>query len=399
MNANEIIEIENKFTSGVYAKQTLTIVRGQGASLFDTDGNEYLDCSSGHGVANLGHAHPKIADALYKQASTLITLFESFPNDQRAILMQKMTSLVEGLDRVFFCNSGTESVEAAFKFARISTGRKNIVAAMRAFHGRTYGALSATFNKKYREGFEPLVPGFSHVAYNNIEALDKAVNEETAAVILEVVQGEGGVYPATAEYIQAARRICDERGALLIVDEIQTGFGRTGKMFAIQHFGVTPDLLTCAKSIAGGIPMGAVLIGKNIKNLVPGVHGSTFGGNPLSCAAANAALDVIKEEDLAGQAEAKGKYLMEKLKEIQSPNIREIRGIGLMIGIEMKQKVAPYLKTLQELKIIALNAGMTVIRLLPPLVISYEQIDHLVDVLSKVLVMDYEADKRIKTDE
>jgi acetylornithine/LysW-gamma-L-lysine aminotransferase len=385
MNANEIIEIENKYTSGTYAKQTLTIVRGQGASLFDVNGVEYLDCSSGHGVANLGHAHPKIADAIYKQANTLITLFETFPNDQRAMLMEKITALVPGLDRVFFCNSGTESVEAAFKFARISTGRKNFIAAMRAFHGRTYGSLSATFNKKYREGFEPLVPGFSHVAYNNVEALDKAVNEETASVILEVVQGEGGVYPATAEYIQAARRICDERGALLIVDEIQTGFGRTGKMFAIQHFGVTPDLLTCAKSLAGGVPMGAVLIGQSVKNLTPGVHGSTFGGNPLSCAAGIAALTVMEEEDLAGQAEAKGKYLMEKLRAIQSPNIREVRGMGLMIGIEMKQKVAPYIKSLQDRKIIALNAGMTVIRLLPPLVITYEQIDHLVEVLTDVL--------------
>lgn len=386
MNTQEIIDIENKYTSGTYAKQPLVIVRGQGASLFDADGVEYLDCSSGHGVANLGHAHPKIAEALYKQASTLITLFETFPNDKRAELMQKITSLVDGLDKVFLCNSGTESVEAAFKFARISTGRKNIIAAMRAFHGRTYGSLSATFNKKYREGFEPLVPGFSHVAYNNIEALDKAVNDETAAVILEVVQGEGGVYPASAEYIQAARRICDERGALLIVDEIQTGFGRTGKMFAIQHFGVTPDLLTCAKSLAGGVPMGAVLIGHNVKNLTPGVHGSTFGGNPLSCAAAVAALTVIEEEDLPGQAEAKGKYLMDKLMEINSPNIREVRGLGLMIGIEMKQKVVGYIRTLQEKKIIALNAGMTVIRLLPPLVITYPQIDHLVEVLTDVLM-------------
>jgi LysW-gamma-L-lysine/LysW-L-ornithine aminotransferase len=388
MNTEEIIAIENQHTSGVYAKQTLTIVRGQGASLFDADGVEYLDCASGHGVANLGHAHPKIAEAIYKQASTLITLFESFPNDQRAMLMKKITSLVPGLDRVFFCNSGTEAVEAAFKFARISTGRKNFIASMRAFHGRTFGALSATFNKKYREGFEPLLPGVSHVPYNNIEALNKAVNKETAAVILEAVQGEGGVYPASFEYLQDARRLCDERGALLIVDEIQTGFGRTGKMFAIQHFGITPDLLTCAKSLAGGVPMGAVLIGHNVKNLTPGVHGSTFGGNPLSCAAANAALDVIKEEDLLGQAAEKGTYLMEKLKKIESRNIREVRGLGLMVGIEMKQKVAPYIKTLQEQKIIALNAGMTVIRLLPPLVISYQQMDHLVDVLTEVLATD-----------
>ena len=387
MNDNEIFAIENKHSSGTYTKQPLVIVRGQGASLFTADGTEYLDCSSGHGVANLGHAHPKIAEALYKQASTLVTLFETFPNDQRAMLMEKITSLVDGLDRVFFCNSGTEAVEAALKFARLSTGRKNVIAAMRAFHGRTYGSLSATFNKKYREGFEPLVPGFSHVAYNNIEALDKAVTDETAAVILEVVQGEGGVYPANKEYIQEARRICDERGALFIVDEIQTGFGRTGKMFAIQHFGVTPDLLTCAKSLAGGVPMGAVLIGKKVQNLTPGVHGSTFGGNPLSCAAANTALTIMEDEDLPGQAEAKGNYLIEKLKKIESSNIREVRGLGLMIGIEMKQKVSPYIKILQEKKIIVLNAGMTVIRLLPPLVISYEQIDHLVDVLAEVLNM------------
>jgi acetylornithine/LysW-gamma-L-lysine aminotransferase len=385
MNASEMIEIENKHASGVYAKQAFAIVRGQGASLFDANGVEYLDCSSGHGVANLGHAHPKIAEAIYKQASTLITLFESFPNDQRALLMEKITALVPGLDRVFFCNSGTEAVEAALKFARISTGRKNIVAAMRAFHGRTYGALSATFNKKYRDGFEPLVPGFSHVPYNNIEALEQSVTSETAAVILEVVQGEGGVYPASLEYIQAARWICDERGALLIVDEIQTGFGRTGKMFAVEHFGVTPDLLACAKSLAGGLPMGAVLVGPNVKNLTPGVHASTFGGNPLSCAAANAALEVMQEEDLPGQAAAKGAYLIDKLKQINSPHIREVRGIGLMIGIELKHKVAPYIRTLQEKRIISLNAGMTVIRLLPPLVIAYEQIDHLVDVLTEVL--------------
>jgi LysW-gamma-L-lysine/LysW-L-ornithine aminotransferase len=381
----EILEIETTHSAGTYAKQPLVIVRGQGASLFDINGVEYLDCSSGHGVANLGHAHPKIAEALYQQANTLITLFETFPNDQRARLMDKITKLIPGLDRVFLCNSGTEAVEAAFKFARLSTGRKNIVAAMRAFHGRTYGSLSATFNKKYREGFEPLVPGFSHVAYNNIEALEKVVNEETAAVILEVVQGEGGVYPAKAEYLRAVRRLCDERDVLLIIDEIQSGFGRTGRMFAVQHFGVVPDLLVCAKSLAGGVPMGAVLIGHDIKNLMPGVHGSTFGGNPLACAAAVAALGILEEENLPRQAHVKGAYLLDKLRKIQSPHIREVRGMGLMVGIEMKQKVAPYIKALQERNIIALNAGMTVIRLLPPLVISYQQLDHLVDVLTEVL--------------
>ena len=388
----DFYEIETKYGAGVYAKQQLSIVRGQGAILFDVDGNEYLDCSSGHGVANLGHAHPKIAAAIAEQASTLITLFESYPNDKRAALMQKLASLVPGLERVFFCNSGTEAVEAALKFARLSTGplRANIVAAMRAFHGRTFGSLSATFNKKYRQGVEPLVPGFSHVPYNNVEALENAVTDETAAVILEVIQGEGGVYPADADYIQAARRICDERGTLLIVDEIQSGFGRTGKMFAVQHFDVTPDLLCCAKSLAGGVPIGAVLIGEKVQNLTPGVHGSTFGGNPLSCAAALAALAAIEEEDLAGQAVEKGAYLMEKLCQIESPLIREVRGMGLMVGIELKQKVTPYLKALQEKRVIALNAGMTVLRLLPPLVISYEQIDRLVDALTEVL-----ADEKI----
>lgn len=385
-------DIETQYGAGVYAKQQLSIVRGQGASLFDVDGKEYLDCSSGHGVANLGHAHPKVAAAIAEQAATLITLFESFPNDKRAALMQKMASLVPGLERVFFCNSGAEAVEAALKFARISTGRTKIVAMMRAFHGRTFGALSATFNKKYRDGFEPLVPGFSHVPFNKVEALEAAVDEETAAVILEVVQGEGGVYPVDAEYLRAARRICNERGALLIVDEIQSGFGRTGKMFAFQHFGIMPDLLCCAKSLAGGVPMGAVLISEKVQNLTPGTHGTTFGGNPLSCAAGLAALTAIEEEDLPGQAAAKGAYLMDKLQKIDAPVVREVRGMGLMVGIELKVKVVPYLKALQEKRIIALNAGMTVIRLLPPLVISHEQLDRVVAALTDVLSTDAGAD-------
>ena len=385
MKPSEIIDIETNHGAGVYAKQELVIVRGQGASLFDVDGNEYIDCTSGHGVANLGHANPKVAAAIAEQASTLITLFESYPNDKRAALMKKMASLVPGLERVFFCNSGAEAVEAALKFARISTGRTNIVATMRAFHGRTFGSLSATFNKKYRDGFEPLVPGFSHVPYNNIDALASIVDDNTAAVILEVIQGEGGVYPANIEYIQAARRICDEKGALLIIDEVQSGFGRTGKLFAIEHFGVTPDLLCCAKSLAGGVPMGALLISEKVVNLTPGAHGTTFGGNPLSCAAGLAALTALEEEGLARQAAEKGAYLIDKLRQIESPVIREVRGMGLMIGIELKQKVAPYLKALQDHNIIALNAGMTVLRLLPPLVISYEQIDQVVVAITDVL--------------
>jgi acetylornithine/LysW-gamma-L-lysine aminotransferase len=283
------------------------------------------------------------------------------------------------------CNSGTEAVEGALKFARLSTGRKNVIAAMRGFHGRTMGALSATYNKKYKEAFEPLVPGFSHVAYNNIEALEAAVTDQVAAVILEAIQGEGGVYPAAPAYLQAARRICTERGALLILDEIQAGLGRTGKLFAFQHSAITPDMVCVAKSLAGGLPMGAVLLGDSVRNLAPGLHGSTFGGNPLACAASLAALTVIEEEDLLGQAAAKGAYLMEELKSLESPLIREVRGLGLMIGIELKQKVAPYLQALQEQHILALNAGLTTIRLLPPLVITSEQLDRVVSALHEVL--------------
>lgn len=380
-----VIEIENKHTSGLYTKQNFAIVRGQGASLWDSDGNEYIDCSSGHGVANIGHAHPKVAAAVAEQATKLVTLFETFPNDQRAALMEKLTALTPGLDRVFFCNSGTESVEAAIKFARLSTGHTGIIATMRGFHGRSMGALSATWNKKYREAFEPLVPDYSHVAYNNIAAMEKAVSDKTAAVILEVVQGEGGVYPADPAYIEAVRQVCTDRGALLIIDEVQTGFGRTGKIFAYQHYGITPDILCVAKSLAGGIPMGAVLLSPAVKNLGPGLHGSTFGGNPLSCAAAVAALSVIEEENLPQQAAEKGEYLKAKIRALNLPIVREVRGLGLMVGIELKQKVAPYVKALQEKKIIALNAGLTTIRLLPPLVITYEQLDKVVAALGEVL--------------
>jgi acetylornithine/LysW-gamma-L-lysine aminotransferase len=385
------IELETAHTSGLYLKQPIAIVRGSGATLWDAEGRQYLDCSSGHGVANLGHAHPRVAEAISRQAATLITLFETFPNDQRAAAMHKLTALAPGLDRVFLCNSGTESIEAAIKFARLSTGRKGIVAAMRGFHGRTLGALSATWNKKYREAFEPLVPCYSHVPFNNPEALEKAVSDETAAVLLEPVQGEGGVYPADPAYMEVVRALCNERGALLILDEVQTGFGRTGRMFAYQHYGITPDMLCVAKSLAGGVPMGAVLIGPAVHHLAPGLHGSTFGGNPLSCAAAVAALSVIEEENLPRQALVKGAYLVDRVRGLGSSLVREVRGLGLMVGIELKHKVAPYLKALQERGILGLNAGLSTIRLLPPLVITYEQLDRVVAALAEVLALDLSA--------
>ncbi len=256
---------------------------------------------------------------------------------------------------------------------------------MRGFHGRTMGALSATWEKKYREPFEPLVPGFRHVAYNDLAALEAAVTPETAAVILEVVQGEGGVRPGTAEFLRGAQRLCRERGALLIIDEIQTGFGRTGAMFACEHFGLEPDLLCVAKSMAGGLPMGAVLMGGRVGVLPPQVHGSTFGGNPLACAAAVAAIDYLESEKLPERAAELGAWFLARLARIEAPVVREVRGLGLMVGIELKQKVTPYLQALMAEGVLALPAGLTVMRFLPPLVISQAELARAADAVERVL--------------
>lgn len=382
---DSMFQAEAVHSTGIYVKHPISLVRGEGARLWDSAGREYVDCMAGHGVANLGHAHPAVARALADQAFRLITCHEAFYNDRRSAAIERLSRLQPGLDRVYLCNSGTEAVEAAFKFARLSTGRAGIVAAKRGFHGRTLGALSATWNKHYREPFEPLVPGFRHVTFNSLPELEQTVDEQTAAVILEVVQGEGGVHVAEAEYLAAAREICRARGALLVIDEVQTGLGRTGKLLAVEHFGLTPDMLCLAKSIAGGVPMGAVLIGAAVKGFVPGAHGSTFGGNPLACAACVAALEAITAEGLPGQAAEKGAYLLARLREIESPLIRDVRGLGLMVGIELKHKVAPYIDSLLERGVITLPAGLTVIRLLPPLVITYPELDRAIEALRAVL--------------
>ncbi|MBT3313837.1 MAG: aspartate aminotransferase family protein [Anaerolineae bacterium] len=378
--------IENAHTSGVYAKRDLTIVRGEGATLYDDQGNAYIDCVGGQGAANLGHAHPKVVAAINEQAQKIISVPEMFYNDTRAALLEKLTSLApEGMDRAFLSNSGTEAVEAAFKFARFSTKRTEIIATMRGFHGRSMGALSATWNKKYRSPFQPLIPGIKHVPYNKLEKLEAAIDENTAAVILEAIQGEGGVYPGDAEYLLGAQELCRERGALLIMDEIQTGFGRTGKMFAVDHYDLSPDIMTVAKSMAGGFPMGATLLGERVVELDKGIHGSTFGGNPLAAAASLAALNALVDEKLPERAAELGAYFLAELQKIESPLVRGVRGMGLMLGIEIKTKVAPYLKALTERGILALPAGMTVIRFLPPLVIEKEQIDEVVKVLKEIL--------------
>jgi len=376
------LELENQFTSGVYGKRDVVMVRGSGATLWDADDNAYIDCVGGIGVANIGHSHPRLVEALTRQAGTLITCQEMFYNDRRAELLARLAELMpRDLNRFFLCNSGAEAIEAAIKFARLSTGRPGIIAMVRGFHGRTLGALSATHKTAYREPFTPLVPGFKHVPFEDIEQMRAATDKDTAAVIVEVVQGEGGVYPGDPVYFQALRELCDEKDMLLIVDEIQTGFGRTGRWFATQHMNFAPDILCLGKAVAGGVPMGITAFGPRIKNLTTGVHGSTFGGNPLACAAALATLDIIEEEALVGRSAEMGAYFKNCLCAIDSRLIREVRGLGLMIGIDLRVRAMPVVKSLMDEGLLVLTAGTTVLRLLPPLVITREQIDTAVAVL------------------
>lgn len=383
---SETRALETRHEVGVYPKRDVVIVRGQGAVLWDEDGREYIDCVGGQGSVNIGHAHPAVAAVLAEQATVLITCPGIFYNDRRAELLAALARVMPaGLDRFFLCNSGTEAVEGAFKFARLATGRTEIVAAMRGFHGRTMGALAATWEKKYREPFQPLMPGVRHVPFDNLEALGKAVTEATAAVLLEPVQGEGGVRPASPGYLRGAAELCRERGVLLIDDEVQTGFGRTGRMWACQHEGVVPDILCMAKSMAGGLPMGAVALGESVGDIPSGSHGATFGGSPLACAAALATLRVIEDEHLVQRAAENGAYLLERLGQLTSPAIHEVRGKGLMVGIELKEKVQPYLQALIGRGVLALPAGPTVLRLLPPLVITRKQIDRVVEAIEQVL--------------
>ena len=382
-------EIEDRYEVGVYSKREVTIVRGEGARLWDDTGREYVDCMGGQGAANLGHANPYITAAIEKQARTLISCPEVLYNDTRAKLLQKLVEVAPpGLNRVFLCNSGTEAVEGALKFARLLTGKTDIIATVRGFHGRSMGALSATWEKKYREPFYPLIPGFSHVPYNKIEAIRNAITEKTAAILIEPIQGEGGVYIPSDDYLPALRQLCDETGVLLIMDEIQTGVGRTGSWWGADHAGVKGDIMTIAKSIAGGVPMGAVLVDEKLPEIGKSTHGSTFGGNPLAAAAALAAIHYMQDYDLPGQAAEKGEYFMSLLRPLvgqEGSVVREVRGRGLIIGLELKHKVVPYLKALLERGLLALPAGPNVLRLLPPLVIEREQLDFAAEQIKAVL--------------
>ncbi len=389
VSRNQVMAWEEKYESGVYNKQPIVLVRGAGARVWDIDGTEYIDCVGGHGAANLGHAHPAVVAAVTAQAQRMFLSPNGFYNDMRAQLLKELVRIAPpGIERAFLCSSGTEAVEAALKFARLATKRTKIISTMRAFHGRTMGALSTTWNKEYREPFEPLIPDVTFVPYGKLDRLDKAMDDQTAAVILEAVQGEGGVNPGDGEYLRGAQALCRERGALFIADEVQTGFGRTGKLFACEHYDLQPDLMAVAKSIAGGLPMGACLIGERVGEMPKKSHGNTFGGNPLVCAAALATIHALETEQLPERAARLGARLMEGFRAIDSPVIREVRGLGLMVGIELKTQSGPYLGALAERGVLALPAGGTVMRFLPPLVISEADIETVIEKVALVLSTD-----------
>ena len=382
------MDLERNFSLEVYPRRKIVVHHAKDALIWDIEGKEYIDCAAGIGVANIGHCNDYVVSAVKAQAERLITCPGIFFNDTRARFLEKLVSIApRSLNKVFLCNSGTETIEAAIKFARFTTGRSEFVCANRGFHGRTLGSLSATYEEKYREGFQPLVPGFHHAAFNSIDRFKDEVNEDTAGIILEPIQGEGGINIGTMEFFQQVRSLCDRESIILILDEVQTGFCRTGTFFAFEQLGIEPDVLCLAKSIAGGIPMGAVLCSNKIKIDV-NKHGSTFGGNPLACAAGVAAIDFMIENNLSNQSREKGHYLMSLLQKTPLPIIRQVRGKGLMIGIELKRRVSEYLSVLLDRGIIALPAGKTVLRLLPPLTISYKQLEEVARVIIDVLQTD-----------
>ncbi|ADQ65787.1 acetylornithine aminotransferase [Halogeometricum borinquense DSM 11551] len=367
----------------VFNEKPINIESGEGAYLYGSDGTEYLDFGASYAVAALGHAHPAVTDAVQKQAEKLTYVQASYPVDVRTELYEKLAAVApDGLENVWLCNSGTEANEAAMKFARSATDRSKIIATKRGFHGRTMGALAMTWKDKYKKPFEPLAGDVEFVTYGDEAELAEAIDEETAAVFLEPVQGEGGIHPAGTEYLQTARKLTEEAGAALAFDEIQTGIGRTGTLWACEGAGVTPDILTSAKGIANGLPLGATLVADWIAEN-PGNHGSTFSGGPVVCAAANATLDTIVEEDYPSHAAAVGEYLKAELEAAAEEHdlpVRDVRGQGLMLGVQVKRGANRVLKNLAiSEQVLALPAGRTVVRLLPPLVVTEGHADEFVE--------------------
>ena len=364
-----------------YARQDVVLVRGSKARVWDSEGKEYLDFVAGIAVNNVGHCHPAVAKAIARQAETLIHTSNLYYTENQVLLAEELKALT-GMKRAYFCNSGAESVEAALKLTRRATGKSKIVAAERAFHGRTLGALGTTYKSIYRAPFQPLNEA-TFVPFNDVEALKAAVTNETGAVILEPVQGEAGVYVADAEYLRAARQICDDKGALLIFDEVQTGFGRTGKWFGKDHFGVMPDVITLAKAMAGGLPIGAMLAsGAAAEAFQKGDHGSTFAGGPLICAAALATIQVIKDEKLVHRSEEMGAYLKSQLAKLVP---REIRGLGLMVGLDLEADCKTLVEKALQKGVLINSTGEHTLRFIPPLVVEKEEIDKVVSVIGESL--------------
>jgi acetylornithine/N-succinyldiaminopimelate aminotransferase len=372
-------------------ERDLVLVSGRGAKLFDREGRAYLDFAAGIGVNGLGYGDRKVVAAIRRQAGRLVHASNLFHTEPPMALAERLVSLAFPA-KVFFCNSGTEAGEGAIKFARRighAGGRTELVAFERGFHGRTMGALSLTWTAKYREPFEPLVPGARFCPWNDLGAAAAAIGDRTAAVMIEPVQGEGGVRPAPPEFLRGLSALCRERGALLVADEVQCGLGRTGRLFAYEHAGITPDILTLAKPLGGGLPMGAILLREELAaSIKAGDHGSTFGGNPVVAAAALAVLDRLTEPGFLEDIEKKGAYLRRGLTRLRRrfPSaVAEVRGLGLMVGVEFRGEAGPVLKGLRDRGVLATKAGDMVLRLLPPLVIKRSEIRAFLAALEAVL--------------
>ena len=389
MNEQEIIDVENRSMANVFSKKPIVLTKGKGAVVWDVNGKEYVDCSTSYGVALLGHCHPKVVAAIRAQVGQLITCHGCYYNDKRAEFVDKLVHITPpGLDKVFLSNSGAESVECAIKLARKYSGKPEIIALMGAFHGKTMGALSATWDKKYREPFMPLVPEIKHVAPDNTDKIREAISEKTAAVLMEPIRGEGGVRIPPDGYLQKVREICDEQKVLLIFDEVQTSFGRTGKLFGCQNWGVTPDVMCLAKPFAGGLPIGITVAEENVMGAFKvGEHSTTFSGSPLVCAAGCAAVDALVEENLTKRAAELGAYFKGELERLQAKHriVKEVRGLGLMLGMELRYDVLNVILKAAAKGVLVLDAGRTVVRLLPPLIIRKEQVDRVVATLDEVL--------------
>jgi acetylornithine/N-succinyldiaminopimelate aminotransferase len=394
MITSDIIKDAQSFLMNTYSRQPLVLVKGRGTTVYDSDGREYLDFVAGVAVNNLGHCHPKVVVALQKQAQRLMHVSNHFHIEAQVNLAKELVKN-SFADKAFFCNSGAEAIEAAIKLSRrysrdvLKKDRYEIITCFGSFHGRTYGAVSATAQEKFHQGFEPMVPGFRYVPFNNLTAIEDAINERTCAILVEPVQGEGGVNIPAPGYLQALRELCDRHQLLLVLDEIQTGMGRTGRLFAYEHEGVTPDIMALAKGLGSGMPIGVLLAtDKAAQAFVPGTHGSTFGGNPLACAAGLASLDALLEDNIIVQnVEALGKHFVKGLESLKSRYafIKDVRGKGLLIGMELdfegKEIVTECLK-----QGFLINCTVnTVLRFMPPLIISEEEIDQLVDALDGIL--------------